>query len=70
MIIGCFTGCFYEDDNSECLIKEFKKPKQGHCKGKVRCLGCETTMSEEEYNEGIELCKFCICILCKKPVNN
>lgn len=55
----CFLDCFYENEDSECSIETFEKPKDGYCKGKLRCITCETIISRDEFNKGIEMCKDC-----------
>lgn len=52
--------CFYEDEDGNCLCKEFKKPMDGLCEGVLKCAFCDSALSKEEFNEKIEICMDCL----------
>lgn len=64
LFMGCYIDCFYEDENSECLIKGFDKPKDGHCKGQFRCIMCDIKpIKRVEFIMGVEICKDCLMLI-------
>jgi len=62
-MICCYCDCFYEGDDSECLVKDFIKPKDGECGGKMRCISCDHALSEKEFKNGEDICPDCIRLL-------
>jgi len=59
----CFVGCFYENEDSKCLVPTFVKPKDGECGGILHCLFCNNTITEDNFNIGALICKRCLNLL-------
>jgi len=60
----CYVDCFYEGEDSECMIKGFEKPKDGHCRGQFRCITCDSNpIDRHNFNKGVEICEDCLNLI-------